>query len=211
MNEDNGERPNESSKNEKRCSKCHLPKPLTEFHRSNTRRLGYQSQCKTCKLSAETSDARKASHKKYRDTHKPAITAYKQKRAPTNKLNQRIWHYKTYFHITLEELQKILDYQSGCCAMCGKSLSKPHLDHRHTDGLLRGALCWFCNRVLGLVRDDPKLLQRGAEYLMNPPATRALGAPRYGLPGRVGTKKQRKLAKKLSKQQKALDTSPEIE
>lgn len=40
------------------------------------------------------------------------------------------------------------------------------------------------------------------EYLLKPPATAALGSPRYGLPGRVGTKKRRKLIAKLRKEKK---------
>jgi len=47
------------------------------------------------------------------------------------------------------------------------------------------------------------LVEKILEYLKNPPATQALGAPRHGLPGRVGTKKQRKLYKKMLKNQKA--------
>lgn len=69
----------------------------------------------------------------------------------------------------------------------------------------------MCNRALGRFRDSLDRLQAAVEYMTNYPATLALGAPRFGLPGRVGTKAQRKLAKKLAKQQKSLDTPTEIQ
>ena len=45
------------------------------------------------------------------------------------------------------------------------------------------------------------LLQAAVAYLLNPPAVEALGGPHYGLTGRVGTKRARKLAKKYKKSQ----------
>jgi len=110
------------------------------------------------------------------------------------------------FNLTEEDHRKILTHQNGVCALCGHSLSeqgKPlrlAVDHNHADGLIRGLLCFRCNVMVGAL--TIALVEKILEYLLNPPATQALGAPRYGLPGRVGTKKQRKLYKKLLKSQK---------
>lgn len=38
-------------------------------------------------------------------------------------------------------------------------------DHCHQSGKFRGWLCDRCNKVLGLIGDDPKLLRRMARYL----------------------------------------------
>ena len=38
-------------------------------------------------------------------------------------------------------------------------------DHCHQSGSFRGWLCDRCNKTLGLVRDDPDLLRKLAEYL----------------------------------------------
>ena len=84
--------------------------------------------------------------------------------------------------------------------MCKKPIPKPSIDHDHATGLIRGALCWPCNKLLGFAKDSIERLTQSISYLSDPPATHALGEARYGLSGRVGTKKQRKLAKKLAKQ-----------
>ena len=59
------------------------------------------------------------------------------------------------------------------CEMCGeppigrgkKSEAGICFDHDHTTGKPRGWLCDRCNKVLGLIRDDPALLERMADYL----------------------------------------------
>lgn len=195
--QDNGAKINENNKREKQCCLCKISKPRTEFYKNRTHKDGFESRCKICHDERDNNPEHRRLEKRYKkryyDTNKTDLSK-----------KQRVYHYNTYFHLTLDEVQKIVDYQHGCCAMCGRPLPKPHIDHSHVDGLVRGALCWPCNRLLGLAHDNPELLNQALSYLADPPASRALGAPRYGLVGRVGTKKQRKLAKKLAKQQKVL-------
>jgi Recombination endonuclease VII len=111
------------------------------------------------------------------------------------------------FNLTEEDVQKIVAHQGRACALCGKTLTKKGeplrlaIDHDHSSGLIRGLLCFRCNIMLGSLTLD--FVKKILAYLLNPPATQTLGAPRFGLPGRVGTKKQRKLYKKL---QKAIQT-----
>src|SRR5258708_5296198 len=104
------------------------------------------------------------------------------------------------FNLTEVLWQKVFDYEKGICPLCGRPLTKPNTDHCHKTGLVRGILCSHCNRALGYVKDSIPWLLRAIEYLEHPPATSALGGPHFGLPGRVDTKKQRKLYKKLQKQ-----------
>ena len=102
------------------------------------------------------------------------------------------------FKLTIDQWQKIWDYQDGCCAICKNPLKKANTDHDHKgQGLVRGLLCARCNRALGRFGDSLVLILAAAEYLTNPPATAALGGPHYGYPGRIGTKKHRKLLKRL--------------
>lgn len=106
------------------------------------------------------------------------------------------------FGLTLKEWDVIFTWQNGRCFICGKvSKRRLHTDHDHKTGLCRGLLCPQCNRALGKAQ-DPRwqwtaiCFYRAYIYLLNPPATEALGRKVYGYPGKIGTKKYRKWAKK---------------
>lgn len=53
------------------------------------------------------------------------------------------------------------------CEVCGKDNGKRAIciDHDHETGKVRGFLCGNCNRALGLLKDDPALLEKLALYL----------------------------------------------
>lgn len=97
------------------------------------------------------------------------------------------------YNITVEEYDQILASQKGRCAMCGRLPTTRRLavDHDHKTGLVRGLLCWTCNRLLGSAHDSPEVLQAGADFLRTPPAVAVIGE-RYGQLGRVTNKKRRK-------------------
>lgn len=70
-----------------------------------------------------------------------------------------------------EILARLVLEQNGSCAICGSTgtsrgdgTSGLVLDHCHTTGLPRTALCGPCNAALGLVREDPRIASRLAEY-----------------------------------------------
>ena len=106
------------------------------------------------------------------------------------------------FKLTPELWQKIWDFQKGKCAICGHPLIKANTDHCHSEktgiaGEVRGLLCSRCNRALGRFGDSLILLLAAVAYLQDPPARKALGYIHIGFSGRIGTKKHRKLIKKL--------------
>jgi recombination endonuclease VII len=103
------------------------------------------------------------------------------------------------FKLTVEKWQKIFDYQAGLCAICKCVLKKANTDHNHVDGETRGLLCPRCNRALGRFSDSIVLIRAALAYLLDPPARAALGYTHLGYPGRVGTKKHRKMLKKVKK------------
>ena len=54
------------------------------------------------------------------------------------------------------------------CPLCQRRFNKsrkPHHDHNHATGKFRSMLCGSCNGMLGLARDDPKVLKRAVKYL----------------------------------------------
>ena len=68
------------------------------------------------------------------------------------------------------ELRDIrLDQQSGKCAICGVEINtlckKASLDHDHTNGKVRGVLCFRCNGGLGHFKDDATTLLKAIQYL----------------------------------------------
>jgi Recombination endonuclease VII. len=93
---------------------------------------------------------------------------------PHIKKNGRL---KAEFGITLEQYNQILEKQSGRCAICetkvtgvkerGKREHSLYVDHDHKTGKVRGILCNRCNFGIGQFKDDPQLLQKAAEYLVN--------------------------------------------
>ncbi len=113
------------------------------------------------------------------------------------------------FHLTEEMWEKIYQFQDKKCGICQKPLTREEVmtDHRHADGLIRGHLCFRCNKAIALFDNDVALIQAATGYLLHPPAVEALGYEHHGLPGRVGTKKQRKLARKLRKQEVFLEAA----
>jgi hypothetical protein len=104
------------------------------------------------------------------------------------------------FLLSAASWQTIYDFQKGLCGICCQPLENKlaNTDHEHKSGLVRGILCFNCNRS---VREyfTVEFVSAILEYLKYPPATAALGKPHYGLPGRVGTAVRRKLIKKLKK------------
>ena len=108
------------------------------------------------------------------------------------------------YNITLTEWKAVFEFQCGVCFICQRKLTKkgkPFIlatDHRHKDGLIRGLLCWQCNKAIAILQDTVEWAQRAADYLANPPFVRLFGARRTA-PGKVGTKVRAKLLKKMSK------------
>lgn len=106
------------------------------------------------------------------------------------------------YNITLEEYNKVLAYQNGCCYICRKTHGKKgqllvlSVDHNHTTGLVRGLLCWPCNKAIAVFRDNAGSMARAAQYIDNPPFMVVLGE-RFCVPGKVGTKIRAKKIKAL--------------
>ena len=67
--------------------------------------------------------------------------------------------------LTLEERNIMWDQQKGNCAICNVPLEKPHIDHCHKKGHVRGILCGSCNTALGMLKDNPDTLIKAAIYL----------------------------------------------
>lgn len=90
--------------------------------------------------------------------------------SPRAQRNRKGENLSYLYGITVEEFDALLAAQDGKCAICGVSEfpgrgNRPHVDHCHTTGAVRGILCHFCNLGLGNFRDRPDLLESAAAYL----------------------------------------------
>jgi len=81
---------------------------------------------------------------------------------------ERAYLLRKLYGMTVEEYDERLASQGGGCAICGAKPGRRSLpvDHDHETGLVRGILCTDCNTALGSFDDDPALLLRAIEYLM---------------------------------------------
>ena len=130
----------------KNCSQCKQHFLITNFYPEKHRQvMGYTSQCKQCSIK-----------------HSVAWG----KRNPAKKRNN---HLKSMYGITLEIYNKMFTEQKGCCAICNRHQSEfkkaLHVDHRHSDGIIRKLLCVHCNRTIGQYKDNPELFDKFADYL----------------------------------------------
>ena len=84
--------------------------------------------------------------------------------------------FKSY-GITEGQFIELLEQQNGACAICGSRewggfWGKPHIDHDHQTGEVRGILCLNCNRGIGMLGDDPHRVAEAAAYLARRGRTR---------------------------------------
>lgn len=125
----------------KRCSRCGNTKPISAFHKC--RKYGTQHWCKECRAA--------------------------QARIRYQRRKQEYAEYRLFsrYGLSTAELEAILERQNHRCALCEERLAdrKPHIDHDHDTGRVRGVLCSECNTGLGKLKDSPALLRRAIAYL----------------------------------------------
>lgn len=144
---------------EKKCTKCGISKPVSEFHKSNWKKDGLQSQCKICRRSSG-----RKTYLKYREKR----LRYARERQKSNPERHRDIRLRCkYPGMTVKRYEKMLEAQDGVCLLCKKPKIKNRLciDHSHKTGEIRGLLCNYCNFLVGCVENYPILIQKIFGYL----------------------------------------------
>ena len=126
------------------CKQCKKEKPIEEFQKDISKVAGVRPECKECT----------AANRKKR--YKPEVVR-------KNNLE------KNFGRGILETYQKLFKYQGGVCAICGSPengrYSHLSIDHCHDTDKVRGLLCNNCNRGIGLLKDNPEILRKVADYV----------------------------------------------
>lgn len=94
-----------------------------------------------------------------------------------NRSQESQWkrYLKYKYNSTVEEIDKLRQYQDNQCALCKKDfalIKKSTTDHDHKTNMIRGILCSKCNTSLGGFSDSVEMLQKAIEYITNPPFKR---------------------------------------
>ena len=132
----------------KKCTKCGIEKPLSEFQKRNDRPAGYHSNCKECKRKARIFWGLK---------NKKHLQEYNKK----SKL-------KIKWGLTPEQFLDMQIKQKNVCEICKNSFKNSkdtHIDHCHKTGNIRGILCAHCNHGLGKFKDSIDILKSALKYL----------------------------------------------
>lgn len=130
----------------KRCTKCKVEKPLSEFHSSKTNSDGFSYFCKVCKRKQERQRL-------------PTL----QDRRGANLSKKYGWDLFTY--------NLVLQDQGGCCAICQRPEADSqngvlHVDHCHETNMVRALLCGDCNRGVGCFHNNSDALKAAADYVI---------------------------------------------
>jgi hypothetical protein len=120
-----------------KCSKCKNWKFPIEFSKNKKQTTGLNYACKECMA-----------------------------------IHTRKWNLPAKYNLSVEKFNQMLIQQNNCCACCqnefdlkGKQKNRPHVDHNHKTGEVRGLLCSLCNMAAGKVKDSSKIAQNLTDYL----------------------------------------------
>jgi len=69
------------------------------------------------------------------------------------------------YGITVFEYLFMRENQQSACLICGIHDTNLVIDHCHSTGKVRGLLCGRCNKGLGWMNDDVRILSAAIDYL----------------------------------------------
>ena len=114
--------------------------------------------------------------KKRRKTKRAEVNAASRKWKAANPDKCRVYDRKQAlrrYKLTPEAYARMLEAQGGVCAVCHRpetqlrvngDVKRLAVDHDHETGKVRGLLCHKCNRALGLLCDNPKIINSLSAY-----------------------------------------------
>lgn len=154
----------------KHCPGCKTQLQLSMFGKDKHGTDGLNGKCKKC---------RRVENKKYFDEHPEVRDKHNERNRekrkeyysdPVRKRKYRSQDLKYKFGLTADDYDKMLAEQGGVCLICKQhriASNKYHMviDHCHETGKVRGVLCNWCNRGIGLFQDKESWLLSAIDYL----------------------------------------------
>ncbi len=126
----------------KTCNKCKIEKDESEFYKRKLSNDGLHAHCKVCNKE---------------------IVALWQRNNPERRAEH---NQKSRFGLANGRKAEIIAEQDNKCDMCGDEFTKtPHTDHNHATKFVRGQLCFGCNIIIGIAKDQRERLLQGVAYL----------------------------------------------
>lgn len=161
---------------EKRCTKCGQTKHASDFGNNRTQVDGLTSSCRLCDAASRASRACSVVVSEKRCSGcRQMMRASEFYRAKGTRDGLEIYcrecsrwrDIKRNYGLSREGYENIMNSQGGVCAICQTCGSEPLVvDHDHQTGVVRELLCRLCNSILGLARENTKLLMSAANYLV---------------------------------------------
>lgn len=126
--------------------------------------------CGSCQQVKTHKEMSKGARHLCKECAKQKLTEWKAENPDRYKIAQRRSYLMKTFGITQAEFEALFAEQGYVCAICGNEPNdrrgfKPHIDHDHVTGEVRGVLCQSCNMGLGNFKDDRALLLAAIDYL----------------------------------------------
>lgn len=160
--------PDGSAGSSRVCCACRVEKPIAEFGRHIYSPGGVSRRCAQCN--------REYSKSRYRadlEKNRAENTERQRRRRASAPQKVRAYRLKWWFDMELSQFEGMLASQNGLCAVCKRPETNAFkgkvrdlcVDHDHETGAIRGLLCTRCNRALGLLGDDPKIVWEMARYI----------------------------------------------
>jgi hypothetical protein len=155
----------------KKCRECGIEKPITEFY---SHKSVPKPQCKPCyikRYGGPKTPERKEYERQWRERNRDRVREISRnnyrKRKAADPLYGRIHHLGCVFGLTVAEAREIEAIKQ--CEICGAEAPEHRaldVDHNHTTGRVRGKLCRACNHGIGNFKDNPDLLLKAVDYLL---------------------------------------------
>lgn len=86
------------------------------------------------------------------------------------KFGSLLGNIRRLYGVSRDEYRAAYFRQGGLCAICKQPERTERnqllpVDHDHLTGRFRGLLCSHCNRAIGLLGDDPEIIEAAARYV----------------------------------------------